>query len=91
MAKRHFLVLVLAAFAVGGLFAQEDSEKPKKAFSISAGIGGFASGDFGGGFEDTTKSGDVSKYETPYFGGGGYAYFDATYAELTIGFSVGSG
>jgi opacity protein-like surface antigen len=31
------------------------------------------------------------KYETPYFGGGGYAFLDATYAELTIGFSGGSG
>jgi hypothetical protein len=98
MAKRHFMVLVLAAVAVGGLFAQEAAKKPekaKKAVSISAGIGGLIGGDFGGGVDDVVSFENVDlgslKYETPYFGGGGYAFFDATYAELTIGFSVGSG
>jgi hypothetical protein len=55
-------------------------------FSLSAGGGGLLVGDFTGG----VKSGG-EKMTTPYFGGGGFAYFDATYAEVSVGFFVGGG
>jgi hypothetical protein len=72
------------------LFAQEGAEKPKTVFGISAGVGGFIGGDFGGGVEGTAAGASI-KYELPYFGGGGFAFFDATYAELTLGIYGGSG
>jgi opacity protein-like surface antigen len=91
MAKKGLFVLVLAAFAAGGLWAQQEQEqKPQTTFGISAGIGGLIGGDFGGGVE-TSQSGNSSKSEWPYFGGGGYAFFDATYAELTLAFLGGGG
>jgi hypothetical protein len=44
-------------------------------------------GDFTGGVKE-----DANNYSTyPYFGGGGFAYFDATYAEVSVGFFVGGG
>jgi hypothetical protein len=79
MAKRSLMVLVLAALvAAGGVFAQN--------IALSAGGGGLIGGDFGGGVE---ASG--TKIETPYFGGGGFAFFDATYAELSLAISGNGG
>ncbi|MDR1029237.1 MAG: porin family protein [Treponema sp.] len=82
MAKKSLVVLVITALAVGGLFAQEEP----KGFSMSAGIGALIGGDFGGGY----KVGDA-KMKTPYFGGGGFLFFDATYAELSFGVLGGGG
>jgi opacity protein-like surface antigen len=93
MAKKGLFVLVLAAFAAGGLWAQQEQKpkpKPQTAFGISAGAGALIGGDFGGGI-DASQSGYSIKYEMPYFGGGGYAFFDATYAELTLAFFGGGG
>jgi hypothetical protein len=87
MAKKGLVVLFLAVFAAGGLWAQA-------AFSVSAGAGGLVGGDFGGGAEVTGEQLGIplsSKIETPYFGGGGYVFLDATYAELTFAFFLGGG
>jgi len=81
MAKRGLLVLVLAAVVAGGAFAQ---------ISFSVGGGGFIGGDFGGGAE-ASESGVKFTMETPHFGGGGYIFVDATYAELSLGIFGGSG
>jgi opacity protein-like surface antigen len=89
MAKKCLTILVIAALSAGGIFAQEQeqgNETPKKDFGLSAGAGGFIGGDFGGGVKV-----DSSSLETPYFGGGVYAFFDATYAELSLGFFGGGG
>jgi len=84
MKKRVFLALFIALLAVGAAFAQPE-------LKLSAGAGGFFGSDFGGGAQMTGKalggfvSADV-KIELPYSGFGGYAFFDATYAELSVGY-----
>jgi opacity protein-like surface antigen len=83
MKKISLLVLVLAAFAAGEAFAQN---------KISAGVGGFIGGDFGGGAEGKLSQGSFEEKltsETPYFGGGGFIFLDATYAELSLSFLKG--
>jgi opacity protein-like surface antigen len=81
--KKLCAVLVLAALVAGGLSAQ-----------ASIGLGGYLGGDFGGGFEASASylgfSMDMA-LKTPYFGGGGYLFFDVTYAELFFGFFSGGG
>jgi hypothetical protein len=72
MAKKNLAVLIIAALTASGVFAQ--------GIGLSAGIGGYFGSDFGGGVEV-----GGSKTETPYFGGGGFAFFDAKYAELSFG------
>jgi hypothetical protein len=79
MKKRIFLGLVLAAVAAGGVFALPE-------FKLSAGGGGYFTSDFGGGVEASGNS-----LKTPYAGGGGFVFFDATYAELSLGFWGGGG
>jgi hypothetical protein len=76
MAKRVFSFLVLAMLVAGGVFAQ--------GFSISAGAGEYFTSDFGGGIESSI-SGQTTSLKTPYVGGGGAAFFDASYAELSLG------
>jgi hypothetical protein len=84
MAKKSLVVLFIAAFAVGGAFAQ--------AGFFSVGVGGFIGGDFGGGVEGEASGFSAkAKFETPYFGGGGYAFVDATYVELSLAVFGGSG
>jgi hypothetical protein len=83
MAKKGLLVLVLAALVAGGAFAQ---------VNFSFGGGGFFASDFGGGIEATMAGGlGTMKTEMPYTGGGGYLFFDASYAELSFGFFSGGG
>jgi hypothetical protein len=77
MAKKNLAVLVIAALTASGVFAQ--------GFGLSAGVGGYFGSDFGGGYEVLSK-----KTEMPYFGGGGFAFFDATYAELSVGVLAGA-
>jgi hypothetical protein len=79
MAKKIVLALVLATFVAGGAFSQ-----------MSIGAGGFIGGDFGGGAE-ASVSGTKVKAETPYFGGGAFAFLDFVFAELSIGISGGGG
>jgi len=88
--KKASLLLLITVLTTGIAFAQ-----PK--FKISAGAGGFFSNNFGGGFETSgtfqppfdSFGTFETKMETPYLGGGGYAFFDATYAELSIGYFSG--
>jgi opacity protein-like surface antigen len=86
MAKKSLVVFIIAALAASGIFAQEQNQGQPKGFSLSAGAGALIGGDFGGGF----KKGD-SKTKMPYFGGGGFLFLDATYAELSFGILGGGG
>lgn len=83
MKKRILFVLVLAVLAAGGAFALPD-------FTVSAGVGGYFTSDFGGGVE-ASASGITMAIKTPYVGGGGFAFLDVTYAELSAGFFSGGG
>jgi opacity protein-like surface antigen len=85
MAKKSLVVFIIAALAASGIFAQEQNQGQPKGL-LSAGAGALIGGDFGGGI----KAGDY-KVETPYFGGGGFLFLDATYAELTFGILAGGG
>jgi opacity protein-like surface antigen len=85
MAKKSLVVFIIAALAASGIFAQEREQGQPKSF-ISAGAGALIGGDFGGGVEA-----DGFKMEMPYFGGGGFLFLDATYAELSFGILAGGG
>ncbi|MDR2731500.1 MAG: hypothetical protein LBB81_11465 [Treponema sp.] len=76
MAKKVIIVMVLATLVAGGAFAQ-----------MSAGVGGLFAGQFGGGGYEN-KDAKVS-YESVGNSFGGYAFFDASFAELTVGFQSG--
>ncbi|MDR1301782.1 MAG: outer membrane beta-barrel protein [Treponema sp.] len=78
MKKRIFLGLVLAAVAAGGAFALPE-------LKLSAGVGGYFTSDFGGGVKGSSGGYTISG-KTPYAGGGGFAFFDATFMELSLGF-----
>jgi hypothetical protein len=94
MAKKGLFILVVATLVTGGVFAQTP-------FTFSAGFGGFIGGDFGGGLGGdfggnieinyTALGSTKTTIDIPYFGGGGYAFLDAKYAELTLGIYRGSG
>jgi hypothetical protein len=73
------LGLLIAAVSAAGAFALPE-------FKLSAGAGGYFTSDFGGGVGNGS-----SKIETPYAGGGGFVFLDATYAELSLGFFTGGG
>jgi hypothetical protein len=77
--KKLVLFSVFAALVAGGAFALPE-------FKLGAGAGGYFTGDFAGGVK-----GDGYSTFTPYFAGGGFAFFDATYAELSLGIFGGSG
>jgi opacity protein-like surface antigen len=55
---------------------------------LSVGGGGLFASDFGGGVKQDS-SGEAIKM--PWYGGGGFAFFDATYAELAVSFIYGAG
>jgi len=83
MSKKLVLVLLMATLLAGGAFAQ---------FSMSAGLGGTFTVDFTN-FAWTKEAKDMMKaagYEPNssdmnVIGGGFFAYFDATYAMLSLG------
>jgi hypothetical protein len=83
MKKKVFLGLALVAFVAGGAFALPE-------LKLSAGAGGYFTSDFGGGAE-ASGGGQTLSIKTPYAGGGGFAFFDATFAELSLGFFGGGG
>ena len=76
MAKKCLLALILAVFITGGAFAVPD-------LTFSIGAGGYFTSDFGGGVVGISRG---RAMETPYFGGGGFIFLDATFAELSLGF-----
>jgi opacity protein-like surface antigen len=63
-------------------------------FSLSIGSGSYISNDFGGGFESGISflgQSITASLPMPYFGSGGYIFFDATYLEASVGIFFGSG
>jgi hypothetical protein len=64
-----------------------DSSPRKSNMGISAGVGAFFAGGFGGGI----KWPDGEAVSMPYSGGGAYLFVDALYAEAYIGYSAGGG
>ena len=100
--KVLILILLFALTGSGAVFTQESDTS--KATSVSIGIGGFIGGDFGGGYESSSSyysydpQTGIPIYSTssisvkqPYFGGGIFGFYDATYLELTFGFYGGTG
>jgi hypothetical protein len=78
MAKKTVAMTVLAMLIAGSIFAQEEAAATvKKPSIISIGVGEYFISDFGGGIDGSI--------ETPYVGGGGFVFFDAKYAELSLG------
>ncbi|MCL1993303.1 MAG: hypothetical protein FWG66_10200 [Spirochaetes bacterium] len=75
--KRALLVLAMSAFVAGGAFAQ---------IPLSVGVGGMFTSDFGGGIEASFEGESIMTAETPYFGGGGFVFFDMFFAQLSLGF-----
>jgi hypothetical protein len=93
MAKKMVVVIVLAAFGAAGAFALPE-------FKLSGGVGPYITSDFGGGVDATawvSTSGilweaKLGHLKTPlYFGQGIGTFFDATYAEFSLGFFLGMG
>ena len=79
--KRFWLVVVLGALVAGGVFAQP-------AFKMSVGGGAiFDIGTSGG----AKIGGQTLDIYAPGFAGGGFAFFEATYAEFSFAFSGGLG
>jgi outer membrane protein W len=83
MTKKVVLVLLVAALVAGSAFAQRE-------FIISLGAGGYFTSDFGGGIEMNVPGFSMSA-KTPYYGGGGFVFLDATFAELSFGSVSGFG
>ncbi|MDR1148211.1 MAG: hypothetical protein LBK66_06215 [Spirochaetaceae bacterium] len=83
MRKKELLVLVLVFFTIAGVFALPG-------LKFSAGAGGYFTSDFGGGVE-LLETGEIWFIKHPYSGGGAFAFFDATFEELSLGIFGGSG
>jgi len=64
--------------------AEPKAESQFPAIRLSAGVGGFIHSDFGGGVEQGSK-----EFTMPYYGGGGYLFVDAVYAEFFFGYGQG--
>jgi len=79
MRKRMLLFLVVVAVVTTGAFAAPD-------FRLSAGLGGYLSADLDGA---GVAEGDETVFSDTYVGFGGFVFFDATYAELSLGFLGG--
>jgi opacity protein-like surface antigen len=83
MKKKAALLLALLVLAAGILAAQ-----------VSVGAGGYVGGDFGGGNQLSMNILGITVdavAKTPYFGGGGFLFFDAKYVEFSLGFFLGGG
>jgi hypothetical protein len=93
--KKSISILILGLIVTAGLFAQVRGNRPAKEPGLfSVGAGGFIGGDFGGGLEySTSYQGQSSKMSAtfPYFGGGGFVFLDAAYAELSLAVFSGGG
>jgi len=65
--------------------------QPKKVSTFRMSVGGGASvvGNFGGGI--TWANPPVERLTMPYYGGSGYLFFDAVYAEFFVGYFTGGG
>jgi hypothetical protein len=85
--KKILLALLIAVIVAGGAFAVD--------FKMSAGVGGLMSGQIGGGGSESSVSGSgVSmKITTEYtdIAFGAYAFFDATFVEVTAAYFFSAG
>jgi opacity protein-like surface antigen len=79
--KGLVVLMVLAVLVAGNAFAQMPE------FKLSAGAGGYFTSDFGGGWVAPV----ADQFKFPYAGGGGFVFFDATYAEVSLGFFAAGG
>jgi hypothetical protein len=103
--KKILCVLIVSAAVIAAVFAEEPAEEPAEnksgtlrddaramiaavetvpKFTLSAGAGGVFVMGFGGRYD-----GDDTKKLFLDLGGGGYAFIDATFAELSAGYSAG--
>jgi opacity protein-like surface antigen len=80
MNRKGLVALIALAVLAGNAFAQMPE------FKLSAGAGGYFTSDFGGGVKWTDQ-----EVKLLYAGGGGFAFFDATFAELSFGFFAAGG
>jgi len=78
MVKKSLLVLVLVATIVGGAYAMPE-------FKFGMGLGGYLMGEMGGGVEASWGNQSYS-IEYNNFGGGGFAFLDLTFVELSLGY-----
>ena len=76
--KKGILVFISLMMVTGSVFAESR-------FSLSAGVGGL----FSAGTVQTITFGN-DEYSGGFVSGGGYAFFDATYVEASLGVSTGS-
>jgi opacity protein-like surface antigen len=85
--KGFLMMVVVAVLAAGNAFAQMPE------FKLSAGAGGLFVSQFGGGVAliNNSTGATYMEFKYPYAGGGGFAFFDATFAELSFGFFAASG
>jgi hypothetical protein len=69
---------------------EQEQEQKKSCFTLSAGGGIFIGGEIGGGISAENYRYDIL-IKVPYFGGGGFLFFDAAYAEISFGVWGGGG
>jgi opacity protein-like surface antigen len=81
--KKSWAIMVIAVTVGTAAFA----ESPE--FKISAGVGGFVSGDFSTWHVDEDVPGDLNRYNAASLGIGPYVFFDITYLELSAGLMIG--
>ncbi|MDR0663730.1 MAG: hypothetical protein LBF80_06620 [Spirochaetaceae bacterium] len=67
----------------------QEQKRKKPVFTLSAGAGMLIGGNLGGGI--STENGKLDIVKLPYFGGGGFLFFDATYGEISVAFFGGGG
>jgi hypothetical protein len=90
--KENFMKKLLFVLMVLGMVATTTWAQNGTGFSL--GGGAFIGTDFGGGFENQILLGPQSvtvSLPMPYFGGGGYVFFDAMYIEASVGLLFGGG
>ena len=81
MIKKLTLVFIMAAFVMGGAFAQ---------FGMSAGIGAFYGTDFGSGIEATVSGVNIA-FEMPHSGIGFFGFVDIGSVEVSAGYFSSKG
>jgi hypothetical protein len=88
--KKGTLVIGFLAVVLTGVWAQNDEQQKQSIVSI--GFGGFAGGDLGGGMKVTeSSSGTEMTGNMGHFGGGAFVFMDVRYAELSLGYFMGTG
>jgi hypothetical protein len=87
--KKLFLILGCLVMILSGVQAQT-GEPTKQESKISIGVGGFASGDLGGGAK-TKAGGYEMSINMGHFGGGVFVFLGTKYLEISLGYFMGGG